>query len=104
MVFYKTIINGGSNMAVKGKVATVAKKVKKYNKEYIQNIQFPSDSKPLTLSFEQLADKLWNNKRSNTVISEDSVYTEAPTGFWKHNLPEGAVFRVQDNGFVINRY
>lgn len=91
-------------MAVKGKVATVEKKVKKYGKEYIQGIQFPADSKPLTLSFDQLADKLWQNKHCNTVISEDEVYTEAPTGFWKHNIPEGAVFRVQDNGFVINRY
>ena len=91
-------------MAVKGNVSTVAKKVKKYNKEYIQNIQFPSDSKPLTLSFDQLADKLWNNRRCNTVISEDSVFTTAPTGFWKHNLPEGAVFKVDGDGFVINRY
>ena len=91
-------------MAVKKKVeSTTTKKVKNYGKEYIQNIKLDvENSKPMTLTFEQLAEKLQNNKRYVTEVTEDGIHTIVPTGFWKHNLPSGASFSVTGNGFVIN--
>ena len=46
----------------KKKVTTTVKKVKNYGKGYIQNIQLPTDSQPMKLAFDQLAEKLTNNK------------------------------------------
>ena len=88
----------------KKKVTTTVKKVKNYGKEYIQNIQLPTDSQPLKLGFDQLAEKLTNNKRYTTVVSDGVICTQAPTGFWKHNLPENASFVVTEEGFKIDRY
>ena len=93
-------------MAVKKKVeSTTTKKVKNYGKEYIQNIKLDvENSKPMTLTFERLAEKLTNNKRYVTKVTEDAIHTTAPTGFWKHNLPSEASFSVTGNGFVINNF
>ena len=92
-------------MAVKKKVETTTKKVKNYGKEYIQNIKLDvENSKPMTLTFEQLAEKLTNNKKHQTEVKDNFIYTTAPTGFWKHNLPSEAIFSVTGNGFVINIY
>ena len=42
--------------------STTTKKVKNYGKEYIQNIKLDvENSKPMTLTFEQLAEKLTKN-------------------------------------------
>ena len=93
-------------MAVnKKKVETTTKKVKNYGKEYIQNIKLDvENSKPMTLTFEQLAEKLTNNKKHQTEVKDNFIYTTAPTGFWKHNLPSEASFSVTGNGFVINNF
>ena len=93
-------------MAVKKKVeAATTKKVKNYGKEYIQSIKLDvENSKPMTLTFEQLAEKLTNNKRHQTEVKDNFIYTTAPTGFWKHNLPSEASFSVTGKGFVINIY
>ena len=93
-------------MAVKKKVeAATTKKVKNYGKEYIQNIKLDvENSKPMTLTFEQLAEKLTNNKRHQTEVKYNFIYTTAATGFWKHNLPSEASFSVTGNGFVINNF
>ena len=93
-------------MAVKKKVeAATTKKVKNYGKEYIQNIKLDvENSKPMTLTFEQLAEKLQNNKKHVTEVTEHAIHTTAPTGFWKHNLPSEASFSVTGNGFVINNF
>ena len=93
-------------MAVKKKVeAATTKKVKNYSKEYIQNIKLDvENSKPMTLTFEQLAEKLQNNKRHVTEVTEDAIHTTTPTGFWKHNLPKEVGFTVTETGFVINIY
>ena len=93
-------------MAVKKKVeAATTKKVKNYGKEYIQNIKLDvENSKPMTLTFEQLAEKLQNNKRHQTEVKDNFICTTAPTGFWKHNLPSEASFSVAGNGFVINNF
>ena len=93
-------------MAVKKKVeATTTKKVKNYGKEYIQNIKLDvENSKPMTLTLEQLAEKLQNNKKYQTEIKDNFIYTTAPAGFWKHNLPSEASFSVTGNGFVINNF
>ena len=85
--------------------STTTKKVKNYGKEYIQNIKLDvENSKPMTLTFEQLAEKLQNNKRHVTEVTENVIHTTAPTGFWKHNLPEEAGFTVTETGFAINIY
>ena len=85
--------------------STTAKKVKNYGKEYIQNIKLDvENSKPMTLTFEQLAEKLTNNKKHQTEVKDNFIYTTAPTGFWKHNLPSEATFSVTGNGFVINNF
>ena len=85
--------------------STTVKKVKNYGKEYIQNIKLDvENSRPMTLTFEQLAEKLQSNKRYVTEATEDAIHTTAPTGFWKHNLPEEASFSVTGNGFVINNF
>ena len=85
--------------------STTVKKVKNYGKEYIQNIKLDvENSKPMTLTFEQLAEKLQNNKRYVTEVTEDGIHTTVPTGFWKHNLPSEASFSVTGNGFVINNF
>ena len=93
-------------MAVKKKVeAATTKKVKNYGKEYIQNIKLDvKNSKPMTLTFEQLAEKLTNNKKHQTEVKDNFIYTTAPTDFWKHNLPSEASFSVTGNGFVINNF
>ena len=93
-------------MAVKKKVeSTTTKKVKNYGKEYIQNIKLDvENSKPMTLTFEQLAEKLQNNKRHVTEVKDNFIYTTAPTGFWKHNLPEETGFTVTETGFAISIY
>ena len=94
-------------MAVNKKKAesTTTKKVKQYGKEYIQNIKLDvENSKPLTLTFDQLAEKLTNNKKHQTEVKDNFIYTTAPTGFWKHNLPSEATFSVTGNGFVINNF
>ena len=92
-------------MAVKKKVETTTKKVKNYGKEYIQNIKLDvENSKPMTLTFEQLAEKLTNNKKHQTEVKDNFIYTTAPSGFWKHNLPSEASFSVTGNGFVINNF
>ena len=93
-------------MAVKKKVeAATTKKVNNYGKEYIQNIKLDvENSKPMTLTFEQLAEKLTNNKKHQTEVKDNFIYTTAPTGFWKHNLPKEAGFTVTGNGFVINNF
>ena len=85
--------------------AATTKQVKNYGKEYIQNIKLDvENSKPMTLTFEQLAEKLQNNKRHQTEVKDNFIYTTAPTGFWKHNLPSEASFSVTGNGFVINNF
>ena len=85
--------------------STTTKKVKNYGKEYIQNIKLDvENSKPMTLTFEQLAEKLTNNKKHVTEVTEDAIHTTAPTGFWKHNLPKEAGFTVTETGFAINIY
>ena len=85
--------------------AATTKQVKNYGKEYIQNIKLDvENSKPMTLTFEQLAEKLQNNKRYVTEVTEDGIHTAVPTGFWKHNLPSEASFSVTGNGFVINNF
>ena len=93
-------------MAVKKKVeSTTTKKVKNYGKEYIQSIKLDvENSKPLTLTFDQLAEKLTNNKRYVTKVTENVIHTTAPTGFWKHNLPKETGFTVTETGFAINIY
>ena len=93
-------------MAVKKKVeSTTTKKVKNYGKEYIQNIKLDvENSKPMTLTFEQLAEKLQNNKKHQTEVKDNFIYTTAPTGFWKHNLPEETGFTVTETGFAISIY
>ena len=85
--------------------STTTKKVKNYGKEYIQSIKLDvENSKPLTLTFDQLAEKLQSNKRYVTEVTEDAIHTTAPTGFWKHNLPSEASFSVTGNGFAISIY
>ena len=85
--------------------STTTKKVKNYGKEYIQSIKLDvENSKPMTLTFEQLAEKLQNNKRYVTEVIEDAIHTTVPTGFWKHNLPEEAGFTVTETGFAISIY
>ena len=93
-------------MAVKKKVeSTATKKVKNYGKENIPNIKLDVENrKPMTLTFEQLAEKLTNNKKHQTEVKDNFIYTTAPTGFWKHNLPSEASFSVTGNGFVINNF
>ena len=93
-------------MAVKKKVeAATTKKVKNYGKEYIQNIKLDvENSKPMTLTFDQLAEKLTNNKKHQTEVKDNFIYTTAPTGFWKHNFPSEVSFSVTGNGFVINNF
>ena len=72
-------------MAVKKKVeSTTTKKVKNYGKEYIQNIKLDVENQ--------------------TEVEANFIYTTAPTGFWKHNLPSEASFSVTGNGFVINNF
>ena len=62
------------------------------------------EEKKLKKDLKNYENKLTNNKRYTTVVTDGVICTQAPTGFWKHNLPENASFVVTKEGFKIDRY